>query len=217
MRAARVLWAKLIKGFHPKNPKSMALRTHSPDLRLEPGGAGCVQQRAAHLHRSAGRGAGPHAIAAHQRARRSHRAAHRFLRAHRAQYADLTCRRRPASRKVVDPWAGSYYVESLTHELMHKAWHHIQEIEALGGMAKAIETGIPKMRIEEAAARRQAQIDSGREDHRRRQQVPAGCTEEQLDVRVVDNKAVREVAAAPAGRRFGAPATSVPWRRRWRR
>ena len=65
--------------------------------------------------------------------------------------------------RVVDPWAGSYYVESLTHELMHKAWHHIQEIETLGGMTKAIETGIPKMRIEETAARRQAQIDSGRE------------------------------------------------------
>jgi methylmalonyl-CoA mutase len=76
--------------------------------------------------------------------------------------------------KVVDPWAGSYYVESLTHELMHKAWHHIQEVEGLGGMAKAIETGIPKMRIEEAAARRQAQIDSGKETHRRGEQVPAG-------------------------------------------
>ena len=65
--------------------------------------------------------------------------------------------------KVVDPWAGSYYVERLTHEMMHKAWHHIQEVEAVGGMAKTIETGMPKMRIEEAAARRQARIDSGRE------------------------------------------------------
>ena len=92
---------------------------------------------------------------------------------------------------MVDPWAGSYYVESLTHELMHKAWHHIQEIEALGGMAKAIETGIPKMRIEEAAARRQAQIDSGRE-------TIVGVNkyrlaeEEPLDVREVDNRAVRD-------------------------
>ena len=93
--------------------------------------------------------------------------------------------------KVVDPWAGSYYVESLTHELMHKAWHHIQEVEGLGGMAKAIETGIPKMRIEEAAARRQAQIDSGKETivgvNKYR---PAEA--EQIDVRVVDNKSVRE-------------------------
>jgi methylmalonyl-CoA mutase len=93
--------------------------------------------------------------------------------------------------KVVDPWAGSYYVESLTHELIHKAWHHIQEIEALGGMAKAIETGIPKMRVEEAAARRQAQIDSGRE-------VIVGVNkyrfpqEEQIEVREVDNRAVRD-------------------------
>ena len=93
--------------------------------------------------------------------------------------------------KVVDPWAGSYYVEILTHELMHNAWHHIQEIEGLGGMAKAIETGIPKMRIEEAAARRQAQIDSGRETIVGvNKYQPA--EEEPIDVRVVDNKAVRE-------------------------
>jgi methylmalonyl-CoA mutase len=92
---------------------------------------------------------------------------------------------------VVDPWAGSHYVEALTHQLMHKAWHHIQEVEGLGGMAKAIETGIPKMRIEEAAARRQALIDSGRETivgvnkYRRAEEKP-------IDVLVVDNKAVRE-------------------------
>jgi methylmalonyl-CoA mutase len=93
--------------------------------------------------------------------------------------------------KVVDPWAGSYYVEALTHELMHNAWHHIQEIEGLGGMAKAIETGIPKMRIEEAAARRQAQIDSARETIVGvNKYQPAEV--EQLDVRIVDNKAVRE-------------------------
>ena len=93
--------------------------------------------------------------------------------------------------RAVDPWAGSYYVEALTHELIHKAWHHIQEIEALGGMAKAIETGIPKMRIEEAAARRQARIDAGRETivgvnkYRLAEEKP-------LDVLVVDNQAVRE-------------------------
>jgi methylmalonyl-CoA mutase len=93
--------------------------------------------------------------------------------------------------RVVDPWAGSYYVESLTHDLMHRAWHHIQEIEGLGGMAKAIETGVPKMRIEEAAARRQSQIDSGRE-------TIVGVNkyrlaeEQAIDVLVVDNQAVRE-------------------------
>ena len=93
--------------------------------------------------------------------------------------------------KVVDPWAGSYYVESLTHELMHKAWQHIQEIESLGGMAKAIETGLPKMRIEEAAARRQALIDSGRETIVGvNKYKPA--SDEHVDVREVDNQAVRE-------------------------
>jgi methylmalonyl-CoA mutase len=91
--------------------------------------------------------------------------------------------------KVVDPWAGSFYVETLTHELMHRAWHHIQEIETLGGMTKAIETGVPKMRIEEAAARRQARIDSGRE-------VIVGINkyrvdkEQEIDFLEVDNRAV---------------------------
>ena len=93
--------------------------------------------------------------------------------------------------RAVDPWAGSYYVESLTHELMHKAWHHIQEVESLGGMAKAIETGIPKMRIEEAAARRQAYIDSGREIIVGVNRYQTG-SEEHLDTREVDNGAVRD-------------------------
>jgi len=93
--------------------------------------------------------------------------------------------------RAVDPWAGSYYVESLTHELMHKAWHHIQEVETLGGMAKAIETGIPKMRIEEAAARRQAYIDSGREIIVGVNKYQTG-REENLDTREVDNGAVRD-------------------------
>ncbi len=108
LRAARVLWAKLIKGFDPKNPKSMALRTHSPDLRLEPGGAGRLQQRPAHLRRGAGGGAGPHPVAAHQRARRGHRAAHRFLRPHRPQHPDLPAggdrhhpRGRPLGRQLL--------------------------------------------------------------------------------------------------------------------
>ena len=92
---------------------------------------------------------------------------------------------------VVDPWAGSYYVESLTHELMHKAWQLIQEIESLGGMAKAIETGLPKMRIEEAAARRQARIDSGRETIVGVNEYKP-TTEEPIEVLEVDNQAVRE-------------------------
>ena len=163
MRAARVLWAKIIKSFNPKNPKSMALRTHSQTSGWSLTAQDvfnnvprtCVEALAAVLGhtQSLHTNALDEAIALPTR----------FLRAHRAQHADLPAGRdrhhqggRSLGRQLLRR-------ESLTHELMHKAWHHIQEIEALGGMAKAIETGIPKMRIEEAAARRQAQIDSGRE------------------------------------------------------
>ena len=163
LRAARVLWARLIKGFHPKNEKSMALRTHSQTSGWSLTAQDAFNNVVAHVRRGAGRGARAHAVAAHQRAGRGHRAARRTSRPASRATRRSTSRRRPASRSVVDPWAGSYYVERLTHELMHRAWHHIQEVEALGGMAKAIETGLPKMRIEEAAARRQARIDSGRE------------------------------------------------------
>ena len=99
LRAARVLWAKIVKGFDPKNREVDGAAHALADLGLEPGGAGRVQQRAAHLRGSAGGGAGPHAVAAHQRARRSHRAAHRFFGADRAQYADLSCRKKRGSRR----------------------------------------------------------------------------------------------------------------------
>ncbi len=162
MRAARVLWAKLVKQFNPKNPKSMALRTHSQTsgwslTAQDPFNnvvRTCVEAMAAAL--------GPHAIAAHQCARRGDRAADGFLRPHRAQHADLSPggdRDHASDRSV----GGSFFVEALTHELMQRAWGLIQEVEALGGMAKAIETGLPKLRIEEAAARRQAHIDSGKD------------------------------------------------------
>ena len=93
--------------------------------------------------------------------------------------------------KVIDPWGGSYYVEALTNQLIQKAWAHIQEIEQLGGMSKAIDTGLPKMRIEEAAARRQAHIDSGAEKICRRKRLPSGKNEDPLDILEVDNTAVR--------------------------
>ncbi len=113
-----------------------------------------------------------------------------FPRASRATRRS-TCRRKPDITRVVDPWAGSYYVERLTHELMHAAWKLIEEVEELGGMAKAIETGVPKMRIEEAAARRQARIDSGAD-------VIVGLNaytspeETLVPVLDIDNDAVRE-------------------------
>ncbi len=190
MRAARVLWAKLIKGFNPKNSKSMALRTHSQTSGWSLAAQDvfnnvtrtCVEALAAALG---------HTQSLHTNALDEAIALPTDFSARIARNTQIYLQEEADITKVVDPWAGSYYVEFLTRELMHKAWHHIQEIEALGGMAKAIETGIPKMRIEEAAARRQALIDSGRE-------TIVGVNkyrlekEEQLDVLIVDNQAVRE-------------------------
>jgi methylmalonyl-CoA mutase len=190
MRAARVLWAKLTKEFHPKNPKSMALRTHcqtsgwsltAQDV-FNNVTRTCVEALAAALG---------HTQSLHTNALDEAIALPSDFSARIARDTQIYLQEETGITRAIDPWAGSYYVERLTHELMHKAWHHIQEIETLGGMAKAIETGIPKMRIEEAAARRQAQIDSGRE-------VIVGVNkyrnahEEQLDVLEVDNRAVRE-------------------------
>jgi len=190
MRAARVLWARLIQKFNPKNPKSMALRTHcqtsgwsltAQDV-FNNVTRTCVEAAAAVLG---------HTQSLHTNALDEAIALPSDFSARIARNTQIYLQEETGITKVVDPWAGSYYLESLTNELMHKAWAHIQEVEALGGMAKAIETGLPKMRIEEAAARRQAQIDSGREtivginkyrlDH-----------EEPLDVLEVDNQKVRE-------------------------
>jgi methylmalonyl-CoA mutase len=190
MRAARVLWAKLVKGFGPKNAKSMALRTHCQTSGWSLAAQDvfnnvprtCVEALAAVLG---------HTQSLHTNALDEAIALPTNFSARIARNTQIFLQEETGITRVVDPWAGSYYVESLTHQLMHKAWHHIQEIEALGGMTKAIETGIPKMRIEEAAARRQAQIDSGREaivgvnKYRRTE-------ESAFEVRVVDNKAVRE-------------------------
>ncbi len=190
MRAARVLWARLIQKFHPKNPKSMALRTHcqtsgwsltAQDV-FNNVTRTCVEATAAVLG---------HTQSLHTNALDEAIALPSDFSARIARNTQIYLQEETGITKVVDPWAGSYYVESLTNELMHKAWAHIQEVEALGGMAKAIETGLPKMRIEEAAARRQAQIDSGRETivginkYRRDHEEP-------LDVLEVDNQKVRE-------------------------
>src|SRR5512142_2720441 len=190
MRAARVLWAKLVKGFGPKNAKSMALRTHCQTSGWSLAAQDvfnnvprtCVEALAAALG---------HTQSLHTNALDEAIALPTDFSARIARNTQIYLQEETGITKVVDPWAGSYYVESLTDQLMRKAWHHIQEVEGLGGMAKAIETGIPKMRIEEAAARRQAQIDSGRETivgvnkYRLAEEKP-------IDVLVVDNKAVRE-------------------------
>ncbi len=188
MRAARVLWAKIIKSFHPKNPKSMALRTHSQTSGWSLTAQDvfnnvtrtCVEALAAALG---------HTQSLHTNALDEAIALPTDFSARIARNTQIYLQEETGITRVVDPWAGSYYVESLTHELMHKAWHHIQEVETLGGMTKAIETGLPKMRIEEAAARRQARIDSGKE-------VIVGVNryrtdrEEDIEVLEVDNRAV---------------------------
>jgi len=190
LRAARVLWAKLVKKFHPKNPKSMALRTHCQTSGWSLTAQGvfnnvprtCIEALAAALG---------HTQSLHTNALDEAIALPTDFSARIARNTQIYLQEETGITRVVDPWAGSYYVESLTHELMHKAWHHIQEIETLGGMAKAIETGLPKMRIEEAAARRQAQIDSGRETIVGVNKYRA-AEDQPIEFREVDNRAVRE-------------------------
>ncbi|HTX33425.1 MAG TPA: methylmalonyl-CoA mutase, partial [Bryobacteraceae bacterium] len=190
LRAARVLWAKIIQGFHPKNPKSMALRTHCQTS----GWSLAAQDVFNNVPRTvveALAAALGHTQSLHTNALDEAIALPTDFSARIARNTQIYLQEETAITRAVDPWAGSYYVESLTHELMHRAWQHIQEIESLGGMAKAIETGLPKMRIEEAAARRQALIDSGRETIVGVNKYKPS-TEEHIEVLEVDNQAVRE-------------------------
>ncbi len=190
MRAARVLWAKIVKSFNPKNPKSMALRTHSQtsgwSLTAQDVFNNVVRTTVEAMAAALG-----HTQSLHTNALDEAIALPTDFSARIARNTQIYLQEETGICRVVDPWAGSYYVESLTNELMHKAWHLIQEVETLGGMTKAIETGLPKMRIEEAAARRQARIDSGKE-------VIVGVNkyrlahEEQIETLEVDNEAVRE-------------------------
>ena len=189
LRAARALWARIVKRFDPKNPKSMALRTHSQTS----GWSLTAQEVFNNVARTAIEALAAalgHTQSLHTNALDEAIALPTDFSARIARNTQIYLQEETGITRVVDPWAGSYYVESLTHELMHRAWHHIQEVEALGGMTKAIETGLPKMRIEEAAARRQARIDSGRE-------VIVGVNkyqshaEEHIEVLEVDNRAVR--------------------------
>ena len=189
MRAGRLLWAKIVKSFGAKNPKSMALRTHSQTsgwslTEQDPFnnvGRTCIEAMAAVLG---------HTQSLHTNSLDEAIALPTDFSARIARNTQIYIQNETKVCKEIDPWAGSSYVESLTKELVDKAWAHIEEIEKLGGMAKAIETGVPKMRIEEAAARTQARIDSGaqtivgtnkyRLDH-----------EDPIDILEVDNTAVR--------------------------
>ena len=189
MRAARLLWAEIVKQFNPKNPKSLALRTHSQTsgwslTEQDPYnnvGRTCIEAMAAVLG---------HTQSLHTNALDEAIALPTDFSARIARNTQIYLQNETQVTRSVDPWAGSYYVENLTNEIAHKAWEHIEEIEKLGGMAKAIETGIPKMRIEEAAARAQARIDSG-------VQTIVGVNkyklekEDPIDILEIDNTSVR--------------------------
>ncbi|MGF1429093.1 methylmalonyl-CoA mutase [Kitasatospora sp. LaBMicrA B282] len=189
LRAARLLWAKLVKQFEPKNAKSLSLRTHSQtsgwsltaqDV-FNNVARTCVEAMAATQG---------HTQSLHTNALDEALALPTDFSARIARNTQLMLQQESGTCRVIDPWGGSAYVEKLTHDLAARAWQHIQEVEAAGGMAKAIDAGIPKLRVEEAAARTQARIDSGR-------QPVIGVNkyrvadEEQIEVLKVDNSAVR--------------------------
>jgi methylmalonyl-CoA mutase len=189
MRAARLLWAKIVKQFNPTNPKSLALRTHCQTsgwslTEQDPFNnvaRTCVEAMAAAL-------GGTQSL--HTNALDEAIALPTDFSARIARNTQIFIQEETSITKTVDPWGGSYYVESLTQELVDKAWALIEEVEELGGMAKAIETGVPKMRIEEAAARKQARIDAGKD-------IIVGVNQytvnekQELDILEVDNSKVR--------------------------
>ncbi len=189
LRAARLLWAKLVKQFDPQNAKSLSLRTHSQTSGWSLTAQDvfnnvtrtCVEAMAATQG---------HTQSLHTNALDEALALPTDFSARIARNTQLLIQQESGTTRVIDPWGGSAYVERLTYDLARRAWQHIEEVEAAGGMAKAIDAGIPKLRIEEAAARTQARIDSGR-------QPVIGVnkyrveTDEQIDVLKVDNSSVR--------------------------
>jgi len=194
LRAGRLLWAKLIEQFGPKNPKSMALRTHCQtsgwSLTAQDVYNNVVRTCIEAMAATQG-----HTQSLHTNSLDEAIALPTDFSARIARNTQLYLQLESGTTNVIDPWGGSYYVERLTHDLALKAWEHIKEVEELGGMTKAIEAGLPKLRIEEAAARTQARIDSG-------QQTIVGINkyrlerEDAIDVLKVDNTAVRDSQVA---------------------
>ena len=190
MRAGRMLWAKIVKRFNPKNPKSMALRTHcqtsgwslTAQDPFNNVARTCIEAMAAALG---------HTQSLHTNALDEAIALPTDFSARIARNTQLYLQEETGITKVVDPWGGSYYIEYLTDQIAQKAWKLIEEVEELGGMVKAIEAGLPKLRIEEAAAKKQAKIDAGKD-------LIIGVNayklekEEEIDTREVDNSAVRD-------------------------
>ncbi|ONI83781.1 methylmalonyl-CoA mutase [Saccharothrix sp. ALI-22-I] len=198
LRAARLLWAKLVKGFDPKNPKSLSLRTHcqtsgwsltAQDV-FNNVARTCVEAMAATQG---------HTQSLHTNALDEALALPTDFSARIARNTQLLLQQESGTTRVIDPWGGSAFVERLTHDLAHRAWAHITEVEAAGGMAQAIDAGIPKLRIEEAAARTQARIDSGRQPviGVNKYQVEF---DEHIDVLKVDNAGVRAQQLAKLAR-----------------
>jgi len=191
MRAARMLWAKMLQEFNPKNPKSLALRTHCQTsgwslTEQDPFNnitRTCVEAMAAVM-------GGTQSL--HTNALDEAIALPTDFSAKIARDTQIYLQKETGICNTVDPWGGSYYVEHLTNEIAQKAWQHIEEIEELGGMAKAIEAGIPKMRIEQAAARKQARIDSGKDTIVGVNTNRLTKEDKELDILEVDNTAVRK-------------------------
>ncbi|MEV4898220.1 methylmalonyl-CoA mutase, partial [Nonomuraea sp. NPDC055795] len=189
LRAARLLWSRLVSGFNAKNPKSLSLRTHSQtsgwSLTAQDVYNNVVRTCVEAMAATQG-----HTQSLHTNALDEALALPGDFSARIARNTQLLLQQESGTTRVIDPWGGSYYVERLTHDLAERAWTHISEVEEAGGMAKAIDAGLPKLRIEEAAARAQARIDSGRQPvigvNKYR---PAA--DEPIDVLKVDNSAVR--------------------------
>jgi len=189
-RAARMLWAKLLKAFEPKSERSLALRAHTQtsgwSLAAEDVFNNVVRTAIEAMAATAG---GTQSL--HTNALDEALALPTDFSARIARNTQLVLQRESGATRIIDPWGGSFYVERLTYELARSAWHHIQEVEELGGMAKAIEAGLPKLRIEEAAARTQARIDTGRQPvigvnaYRAERETP-------IEILKVDNSAVRQ-------------------------
>jgi methylmalonyl-CoA mutase len=198
LRAARLLWAKLVNQFAPKNPKSLSLRTHSQtsgwSLTAQDVYNNVIRTCVEAMAATQG-----HTQSLHTNALDEALALPTDFSARIARNTQLLLQQESGTTQVIDPWGGSYYVERLTYDLARRAWGHIAEVEKAGGMARAIDEGLPKLRVEEAAARTQARIDSGRQPVIGINRYPL-TEDEKIEVRVVDNAGVRAEQLAKLAR-----------------
>ena len=189
LRAARLLWAKLMKPFEPGDPRALSLRTHCQTSGWSLAAQDVFNNVARTMIEAMAATQGQ-TQSLHTNALDEALALPTDFSARIARNTQIVLQQEAGATRIVDPWGGSYYVERLTYELAHKAWAHIEEVEGLGGMAKAIEAGIPKLRIEEAAAKTQARIDAGAQSVIGVNKYPP-TDEARIDVLKIDNSAVR--------------------------